>query len=328
MNVTFNAEIKKKSDGLTLFDYLDGYFPFLLAVDWRQKLLSGSVKVGGELIGNNLEVANPMLHMGEVLEFTVIDYEEESVNEAWKILWQNDALIAVHKPENLPVHRTTRNVYNTLSALVRRESGWPEAQLLHRLDQETSGIVMFAKTKQQALFWQPQLNKLLMQKKYLAVVYGNPTWQTFELTKDLATRPSSAIRSKMYVCESGEKGKTSTTLFKVLERFESYSIVECELVTGRKHQIRAHLSFLGHPIVGDKIYSNEGEYYLKRLIKAVTSTDNAQLITQHHLLIAQYVRLNLNLDDGDTLDFVGAEYIDIVDPHFPSQWKSFIGSLT
>ncbi|WP_320823030.1 RluA family pseudouridine synthase [Reinekea sp.] len=315
MDVTFNAVVSHQGDGLTLYAYLDGYFPFIDDNDWATRLLVDATCIDGSLVSGN-----PLLRLGQQLSFSLNHYSEEAVDTGWQLLWQDAALFAVHKPANLPVHRTTRNVYNTLTALVRRESDWPDAQLLHRLDQETAGIVLFAKNNAQAKVWQPKFHTLVTQKIYQALVYGSPNWSELEVTNKLAVRADSPIRCQMHICLEGEQGKTSTTRIRVVERRGAYSLVECELVTGRKHQIRAHLAHLGHAIVGDKIYAHQGEYYLHRLANSLTPLHRQQLLSPHQLLIAH--RVTLQLSDGDQ---VGP--VVIVDDHYPAAWQGFLAGL-
>ena len=219
------------------------------------------------------------------------------------------------------MHRTTRNVYNTLTALVRRDSDWPDAQLLHRLDQETAGIVLFAKNNAQAKLWQPKFHRLVTQKIYQAIVYGTPDWTERELSNKLAVRADSPIRCQMHVCRADEKGKTSTTRFRVVQRMAGFSLIECELITGRKHQIRAHLAHLGHAIVGDKIYAHRGEYYLHRLADSLTPVHQQQLLSPHHLLLAHRVTLQLS-DDQQAMPLA------IVDDHYPAAWQAFLTGLS
>lgn len=312
MDAAFHTNITDKNAGLTLYGYLDDLFPFIDDNHWPNRLKQGHTTIDQEVIEGN-----PVLTAGVKLSFTLMRYVENDVNTDWRILWENESLLAIHKPANLPVHRTTRNIYNTLTALVRRESPWSDAHLLHRLDQETAGIVLMAKDAEQAAAWQPKFHQLVEKKVYHAIVYGVPSWTTKSFTAQLATRSDSAIRCQMHVCLAGERGKLSTTHFQVLRTFERYSVVECDLATGRKHQIRAHLLALGHPIVGDKIYANEGEFYLKRLANAVTEADDQRLQTPHHLLMAQSVLLRLNEKETVALD----------DVHYPPVWRQFLSTL-
>ena len=315
MDVTFVAVVSHQGDGLSLYAYLDGYFPFIDNNDWAVRLVADTT-----LVDDSVVVGNPLLRLGQQLSFCLNHYSEEAVDIGWQLLWQNDALFAVHKPANLPVHRTTRNVYNTLTALVRRTSDWPEAQLMHRLDQETAGIVLFAKNNDQAKLWQPKFHTLVTQKIYQAIVYGTPDWTELEVSNKLAVRGNSPIRCQMHVCRADEKGKASTTRFRVVQRMLGYSLIECELVTGRKHQIRAHLAHLGHAIVGDKIYAHQGEYYLHRLADSLTQEHQQQLLSPHQLLLAHRVTLQLS-DDEQTAPVV------IVDDHYPMAWQAFLAGL-
>ena len=96
-----------------------------------------------------------------------------------------------------------------------------------------------------------------------------------------------------------------------------YSLIQCELLTGRKHQIRAHLAHLGTPIVGDKIYSNNGGFYLKRLKKTLTENDHAALLTPHHLLHAYEIYLH-NIWQPDGADII------IQDTDLPEPWNHYL----
>ncbi len=301
MDAVFQEIITQKSHGLTLLDHLAPCIPYLDAQSWQALLQEGLIEVDGITV-----LSNQTLESGQHLKYTVLNYQEAPVDTGWQLLWEGQDIFAVHKPANLPVSRTTRNVYNTLIQLVRRESDWPDAHLLHRLDLETSGIILLAKTKQGASTWQPKISQLLDRKIYHAVVTGKPEWEQIRYECVLNTRKDSPIRCQMHVCDVDEKGKHSETLFRILsttndDEGNEFSIVECELLSGRKHQIRAHLSSLGFPIVGDKIYSNGGEFYLKRLQDAVTIDDEKQLQTEHHLLHAYQVTLNLEEGEKHTL---------------------------
>ncbi|WP_169308322.1 RluA family pseudouridine synthase [Ferrimonas aestuarii] len=282
-------------------------FPYLDALIWQDFVIANTVVIDGKVSD-----LSEVVETGQRLDFSIENYQEDEVDSNWKLLWEGQEIIAVHKPPTLPVSRTTRNVYNNLVQLVRRQSPWGDAHLLHRLDLDTSGIVLMAKTGEFASKWQPQLRQLMEQKVYHAIVHGSPNWQTRELLCDLNTRSDSLIRCQMHICLPGEKGKFSHTRFKVLKRSENFSLIKCQLITGRKHQIRAHLAHLDHPIVGDKIYSNNGDYYLKRLQDAVTEADKTQLGSDHHLLLAQQVTLRLDAQ----------QTVTISTPHRSKSWQT------
>lgn len=360
MDIEHIDTVTTRGNGLSLHKYLHGCWPFLNSECSQQLLTDLSLEIDGNSLAA-LGEHNPTLNEGQTLQYILRDYSEDPVDTDWKLLWngewngkwggeqngewgreqngerkggqdagldekQNEErqatdIIAIHKPANLPVSRTTRNFYNTLIRLVRRQSDWPDAHLLHRLDLDTSGIILLGKNKAAASFWQPKLQQLLVRKVYQAVVYGQPDWDQLEFECKLATRQGSAIRCQMHVCDEQEKGKLSRTGFKVLTTTGDYSIIECELFTGRKHQIRAHLAHLGHPIVGDKIYSNNGDFYLKRLNDTDTAADHEKLQTEHHLLFAQMVVLNLSKDEHQKETHV------IHNRYFPPAWLKFCAKI-
>lgn len=288
--------------------------PYLNEDQWQVLLSDGLIKVDGLI-----ETKDCILKQGQTIDYTIPNYQEDEVDTHWNILWQNNDIAAIHKPTNLPVSRTTRNVYNTLIQLLRRESPWPDAHLLHRLDLETSGIILIAHDNEQAKFYQPKLADLMQRKNYHAIIHGEPAWRTLKHQSYLNTKKDSLIRCQMHEVDEGE-GKLSETHFKVIASNNGFSWVECELLTGRKHQIRAHLSQLGHPIVGDKIYSNSGEFYLKRLDDAVTQADYQTLLTDYHLLHAYEVELK---DMWSEQKNAKPSSIVIQDEQYSDVWKAF-----
>lgn len=311
VDAQFQFIVNQKQHGLSLIECLESCIPYL------QPSQSQSL-IGGGLITKNGDIVllDECLALGDHIHYTVPNYQEAEVDTNWKLLWQNESLAAVHKPANLPVSRTTRNVYNTLVQLLRRESEWPDAHLLHRLDLETSGIILVAYDNEKAKHFQPRIAELMSKKVYRAIVHGEPNWQHKQYSNYLNTKSGSPIRCQMHEVIA-EKGKYSETHFTVLSSRNGFSLVECELKTGRKHQIRAHLSQLGHPIVGDKIYSEAGAYYLKRLDDALTMEDLKNWPAKHHLLHAYKVELNPIWQSGCE------PLVTIQDDHYSHEWRHF-----
>lgn len=314
MDAHFSMTVNPQQHETGLLACLLPCIPYLSVEQWQQLLVQGLITLDGLVLAEDC-----MLIEGQVIEYTVPNYEEDEVDTRWSLLWQNEHIAAVHKPANLPVSRTTRNVYNTLVQILRRESQWPDAHLLHRLDLETSGILLIAQDNEQAKFYQPKLAQLMHRKKYRAIIHGEPSWQALEYQNYLNTQKDSEIRCQMHPVKEGQ-GKHSETHFSVLAKANGFSLIECELLTGRKHQIRAHLSELGHPIVGDKIYSQNGEFYLKRLDDALTQNDHDALLTEHHLLHAYEIELNNMWAQNDAAKL---EPIVIRDEQYSDTWQQF-----
>lgn len=287
--------------------------------DWQQALASGQVRLD-QSPQTSLD-ADRMLIPGQRYAFFKPDHLEAPVDTGWKLLWQNHELMAVHKPAHLPVSRTTRNLYNTLISLVRRNTQYTDAHLLHRLDAETSGLMLLAKNSHCDRKWKKRLHKLMVSKRYRAWIWGQPDWQEHTASCYLAEHPESPIRSRIFCVTEAQlqqphdwiKPKLSQTRFRVLEhacfKGQPVTLVECELLTGRRHQIRTQLAALGHPIIGDKIYSFGGFFYLKRLEQDLRADDYAQLGASHQLLHASDVLLN-----------VYGERLHITNTEWPSEW--------
>ncbi len=134
-----------------------------LAKNHQQQLLQlfedECVSVDGEVA-----TSTQALKTGQKVEIFLADHQEEPVDDHWKVLWENNELMAVYKPHLLPVSRTTRNLYNTLVSLIRRQTSYANAHLLHRLDTETAGIVLIAKNSAADKKWKPNLDKLITRK--------------------------------------------------------------------------------------------------------------------------------------------------------------------
>ena len=166
------------------------------------------------------------------------------------VLYEDDALLVVNKPAGLS---TLPDGYNHTLPHIKSvlEHQFGPLWIVHRLDKETSGVLMLARSAEAHRSLNAQFEKHLVSKVYHALVYGNPEWQ--EQTINLPLRPN-GDRSHRTVIDP-HAGKPAITRLKVLERFDHYCLMEAVPETGRTHQIRAHLYALGLSIVGDKLYS-------------------------------------------------------------------------
>ncbi len=281
-------------------------FPLSLTEFLRSRLTDGDglrlteLLADGYISVDNTEVSTDQLLNGtEQLCVRLPDHAEEDVDTGWRLLWQNSELMAVYKPHQLPVSRTTRNLYNTLISLVRRQTPYYDARLLHRLDTETAGVMLLAKDADADRRWKPRLHELIHKKIYHAWVEGVPDWQAKLMECELSEKNGSLIRSQVYVVDPAEachfiKPRHTKTEFRVITSYAGRALIECHLYTGRKHQIRVQLSYLGYPLVGDKIYGHQGYYYLKRIEQGLDDTDFERLGSPYHLL--QAVELTLDID--------------------------------
>ena len=186
-----------------------------------------------------------------------------------KIIYEDEALLIIDKPAGIPVHPSILHYTNSLSNGVKYYFDSinlkKKIRPVNRLDRNTSGIVIFAKNQyiQECLIHQMQTKEF--KKTYLAVVEGHLKKLNGTIDAPITRKENSII--ERCVAENGEK---SITHYKVLKQnFEkNYDIVECLLETGRTHQIRVHLSYIGHPLIGDTLYGNNSKYISRQALHA------------------------------------------------------------
>lgn len=194
----------------------------------------------------------------DVIDVTLPDSVEVSVKPEkmnLDIVFEDDDVIVVNKPQGMVVHPAPGHENGTLvnglldHAPLATVNGELRPGIVHRIDKDTSGLLMVAKNDQAMLSLSAQLKAKTNQRKYLAIVHGNFKEEAGTINAPIGR--SKKDRKKMAIVEDG---RPAVTHFKVLERFTDYTLIECELETGRTHQIRVHLKYIGHPVAGDPLY--------------------------------------------------------------------------
>ncbi len=189
------------------------------------------------------------------------------------ILYEDDDLVAINKPAGMVVHPSVGNWSGTLvnAALarwpeMRRVTGEERAGVVHRLDKDTSGVLVLAKTSTALRSLQAQFQARTVYKRYIALVEGVPDSRSGIIDAPIGRDPRQ--RKQMAVVRSGRE---AVTRYDVVEDFGSYALLSIEPMTGRTHQIRVHLAWLGHPVVGDRVYGTRRQRTrLKRLLLHAT----------------------------------------------------------
>ncbi|MFA6227729.1 MAG: RluA family pseudouridine synthase [Patescibacteria group bacterium] len=180
-----------------------------------------------------------------------------------KIIDDNDEYLIIEKPAGLLVHPTDQNETDTLMDWVIAK--YPQikkigedparAGIVHRLDREVSGLMVIPKTQDAFDYFKKLFKTRQLTKKYLALVYGRVGQDAGEINFRIGRGKSGEGKFAAFPV-AAEAGKVAKTLFTVKQRFNNYTLLELEILTGRTHQIRVHLFALGHPIVGDNLYRN------------------------------------------------------------------------
>lgn len=177
------------------------------------------------------------------------------------VVYEDDVLMVINKPAGLVVHPGAGNFHGTLinaiawhlKDLESFDPNDPEVGLVHRIDKDTSGLLLIAKTPEAKTHLGKQFFNKTTHRSYNALVWGNFTEEEGRIEGNIGRDPKDRLRMTVFPTDSGI-GKSAVTHFKVLERFGYTTLIECVLETGRTHQIRAHLKHIGHPLFGDERY--------------------------------------------------------------------------
>jgi 23S rRNA pseudouridine1911/1915/1917 synthase len=211
----------------------------------------------------------------------------EAISGELELLYEDEDAIAVDKPPLLPVHPSGRHVNDTLIQRVHaryQESHLERGlapRLCHRLDRETSGIVLVAKNPRAHPLLAQQFEDRVVEKEYLAIVQGVPEEDSGTIDAPIGPARASSVRLKMVVAVDGLPCRTD---WKLLRSYGDVSLVACRLHTGRQHQIRVHLASIGLPIVGDKLYGLDEEYFKRNADGTLTEEDYEALGLPRHAL--------------------------------------------
>lgn len=232
----------------------------------KNSLDNDLVLVNGKIQKPSYKVKLNDLISLEVEEAKPISLEARDMN--LDIAYEDSSVVVINKPRGLVVHPANGHLNDTLvSGLLHQIkdlssiNGEIRPGIVHRIDKDTSGLLIVAKNDKALNFLQKQLKDHTLKRKYIAIVIGNISEDYGRINAPIGRDPKD--RKKMAVVADG---KPAVTHFRVIERFKGYTLIECELETGRTHQIRVHLAYINKPILGDplygprKIYKEEGQY--------------------------------------------------------------------
>lgn len=267
--------IPSKFSGLRIDSVLSDIIPELSRSRITNWLKSANILINGQAIKPKTKV-----HGGEeililpVLSDEAMAFTPEPID--LEIVYQDDQVIVINKPAGLTVHPGNGNwsgtLLNGLLYHFKELAHIPRAGIVHRLDKDTSGLMVIART----LLAQTKLVKQLQDRDvsriYRAIVEGH-TAESGVINKNMGR--STKNRTQMSVIAVG--GKEAITHFRTLRHFDEFSYIECKLETGRTHQIRVHMKSIGHPLVGDPVYGTRKINYAEHIVQAIKSLNRQAL---------------------------------------------------
>ncbi len=257
------VELNSTLPGERLDKALAKLFPKLSRVQWQRLIRDGHVLVDGKPAKASLR-----LEGFETIEAAIPELSESELipeDIPLDILYEDSDIIVLNKPSGMVVHPGTGHMMGTLvNALLAH---CPDLQgigdtkrpgIVHRLDKNTSGVIVTAKNDQAMRYLQAQFKDRVVSKRYIALVEGQLQPATALIDAPIGRDP--VQRKKMSVIVPGSPRYISAhvreaqTRYKSLVGYDNYTLVECSPITGRTHQIRVHLAYIGYPIVGDRVY--------------------------------------------------------------------------
>ncbi|XP_039226767.1 RNA pseudouridylate synthase domain-containing protein 2 isoform X3 [Drosophila yakuba] len=215
--------------------------------EYERSLEAGKLTVNYEKVPKDYKIKH-----NDLLANVVHRHEVPVTSQPIKIVYMDKDIVVVNKPASIPVHPCGRYRHNTVVFILAKEHNLKNLRTIHRLDRLTSGLLLFGRTAERARELELQIRTRQVQKEYVCRVEGRFPDGTVECNEKI-----DVVSYKIGVCKVSPKGKDCKTTFKRIGEVGSDSIVLCKPLTGRMHQIRVHLQYLGYPISNDPLYNHE-----------------------------------------------------------------------
>ena len=253
----FSKPVKAHQKDLRLDAFLSEQYRFFSRTQWKKQIQSGRVRINGKLILNGSYKIKEL----DVIENFYPESEEPSVNgDDLQVLWNEGGVAAVLKPAGLPMHEHGRFHQNTFLNRLKSLLGmnW---SFVHRLDFETSGVVLCAETSVLRAKLAEQFESRTIKKEYLCIMRGVLNDQVSWLsTQAIAPSANGPVRRKRVISEQGQHCET---YFRILAKMSDQMLVRARLYSGRTHQIRLHAAHKGHPLLGEKKHIEDESIFIE-----------------------------------------------------------------
>jgi len=255
--------IRRKLPGRRLDKYLHARFPRLSRTAIQRLIKQGAITVNGQPTKSSYELAG-----GDVVDLVLPPPEPREIvpeDIPVEIIYEDDHLIAINKQAGIICHPARGDQTGTLcNALAYYASSLSHGDdpfrpgIVHRLDKNTTGVMLIAKTDEAHWRLALQFERRTTQKTYIAIVHGNPHLDGDMIAAPIGVHP--VVREKFAVMVRENKidlARNAVTNYEILERYRGYALVKLSPKTGRTHQLRVHMSYIGHPIIGDTMYGGK-----------------------------------------------------------------------
>lgn len=288
----FNIEVTEED-----FERLDSYIAERVE-DVSRTQIKTLINEGLILVNNEIKKSSYKVNKGDSINIKIPKDEEPEVlpeNIDLEIIYDDEDLLVVNKPQNMVVHPATGNYSGTLvNALLfhidklSNINGDMRPGIVHRLDKDTSGLLIIAKNNRTHELLGEQFKDRDPKRKYIALVHGAVQNNSGIINAPIGRHP--IHRKRMAVIETNSK--EAITHYKIIERFNNYTLLELQLETGRTHQIRVHLEHINYPIVGDPVYSRrKNEFKLDKQLL------HAKQIGFNHPSSGEYMEFEIELPE-------------------------------
>ena len=222
-------------------------------------------------VNGTLRFNHETVHVGEIITVDLGENRSEYGLEEGvvDVIYEDEDIVAVNKSPFIVVHPTgthlTGTLLNYMESWFRQNGILEKVRFISRLDRDTSGILLIAKNRYAHHRMSQAHQDMMMQKTYVALIEGKMKRQEGEINAPIGRRENDGIKREVM-----EDGQTAITKYKVLKEEEKFSLVELTPVTGRTHQLRCHMAYIGYPLIGDSLYGGNMEYMNRQALHSVT----------------------------------------------------------
>ena len=288
-----DIQVENEFDNCRLDRFLTEKFKDMSRSFIQKQIKDGLVKVNGKAVKSSYK-----LQSGDNVQMSICEPKDTAIvpeNIPLDIIYEDSDIILINKPKQMVVHPAPGHYSGTIvNALMYHcydlsgINGELRPGIVHRIDQDTTGVIVACKNDKAHRCIAEQLKEHSITRKYHAIVHGNLKEDTGTVNAPIGRHPTD--RKKMST--KAPNGRHAVTHYRVLERFGNFTYIECQLETGRTHQIRVHMSSIGHPILGDEIYGPAKCPY-----KLQGQTLHAKILGITHPSTGEYIEFDAPLPD-------------------------------